>query len=133
MFLKPSLSLLQSGKLDIKKAKEYFQALTFTRSELVTFLNMNTQEGSNSFPCNTLTGLKPGAPCVFPFVYPDCKLALKTGKCKNIETNSPVVYEQCGTNDVTSTCYTRTYQNNSGILGHWGDCRPELNCTSSVR
>ena len=83
-------SLLKTGKLDIKKVKEHFQALTFTRSELVTFLNMNTLEGSNSFPCNTLTGLKPGAPCTFPFVYPDCKLAFKAGLCEKNQTSTPV-------------------------------------------
>ena len=113
--------------------KEHFQALTFTRSELVTFLNMNTLEGSNSFPCNTLTGLKPGAPCTFPFVYPDCKLAFKSGLCKINPANYNATYVKCGVNDDTSTCFTRKYINNSAILGRWGDCRPGFNCSSSVR
>ena len=131
---KPSLfSLLNTEKFDMKKAKEYFQALTFTRSELVTFLNMNTLEGSNSFPCNTLTGLKAGAPCVFPFVYPDCKLAFKSGRCKSNLTNFPETFQRCRVNDDTSACYTRTYHNTSGILGQWGACRPAANCSSSVR
>ena len=125
--------MLKSGELDVKRVKEHFQQLTFSRSELVTFLNMNTLEGSNSFPCNTLTGIKPGAPCAFPFVFPDCTLAFKSGQCKNNQTNSPVSFERCQTNDDTSTCYTRTYQNGSAILGQWGDCRPAFNCSSSVR
>ena len=117
----------------MKNAKEYFQALTFNRSELVTFLNMNTLEGSNRFPCNTLTGLKAGAPCVFPFLYPDCKLAFKSRLCNSNETNSPDTFQRCRVFDDSSACFTRTYQNHSGILGQWGHCRPAANCTSSVR
>ena len=125
--------MLQTGKLDIKNAKEYFHNITFTRSELITFLNMNTLEGSNSFPCNTLTGLKPGAPCVFPFVFPDCKLAFKSSRCNSELTNTSVRYESCKANDDIFACYTRTYPNHSAILGQWGDCRPTSNCSSSVR
>ena len=120
--------------MDIKNVKEDFPKITLNRSELITFMNMNTVEGSNSFPCNTLTGFKPGAPCSFPFVFPDCKLAFKSGLCKDNRTSSPDSFERCRyMSEDISACYTRTYLNTSAILGQWADCRPASNCTSSVR
>ena len=123
------LSLFQNGKVEVQNAKEYFKNVTLSRSELVTFLNMNTIEGSNSFPCNTLTGLRPGAPCTFPYVFPDCSLSFKSSRCPNTTSQS---FQRCQVHDDIHSCYTRTYLNGSAILGRWGDCRPAANCSSSV-
>ena len=96
------LSILRAKEVDVKRVKEYFRNVTFSRSELVTFLNMNTVEGSNSFPCNTVTGVSPGGPCQFPFSYPDCSLTVKSRLCPTSSTT----YTGCRA-PWPSSCYLR--------------------------
>ena len=130
MYRKRSIfPLLNTNNFSVDEIREKFVKRTFSRSELIGFINMNTIEGANNFPCNTFSGLTPGAPCSFPFVIPDCRLAVKARGCgSNPKQTLPVSYEKCNKNSI---CFTRTYENNSAILGQWGDCN--ANCNASLR
>ena len=124
---------LKTNNFSVAEIRDKFQEKTFSRSELIGFINMNTIQGQggqglNNFPCNTFSGLKPGAPCSFPFVFPDCGLSVKPKICGSIPRQQPVRHERCNENEI---CFSRTYENNSAMLGQWADCNP--NCSSSVR
>ena len=129
MYRKSSIfPFLKTNNFSIDGIREKFLKRTFSRSELIGFINMNTIEGVNNFPCNTFSGLTPGGSCSFPFVFPDCGLAVKAKSCGSNPRPLPVSHERCNSNNI---CFTRTYQNNSAILGQWGDCN--ANCNSSLR
>ena len=122
--------VLKTNNFSSDEIRNMFIEKTFSRSELIGFINMNTIQGVgvNNFPCNTVSGLKPGSPCSFPFLFPDCELSVKAKLCGRIPPQQPIWHERCTEADI---CFTRTYQNNSAMLGQWGDCN--ANCSSSVR
>ena len=86
---------LKTGNISLKDVEEKFFESTFSRSELIGFLNMNTISGDNNYPCNILSGLHPGGPCTFPFVIPDCRLSVKLRQCSDNSTDRPVSYQTC--------------------------------------
>ena len=50
------VSQLQSGDLAVEEARAWFKARTVPRSGLVKFLSARTVEGTNDYPCNTVSG-----------------------------------------------------------------------------
>ena len=122
--------ILKTNNFSVDEIRNKFEERTFSRSELIGFLNMNTIEDVNNFPCNTVSGLKPGAPCSFPFVFPDCGLSVKAKRCGSgsLPMQQPVSHTRCNENDI---CFTRTYQNDSALLGQFADCNAR--CSGSVR
>ena len=71
-------------------------------------------------------------PCVFPFVFPDCKLSNKPMFC--YKNSTPVVYHHCAQNsDIRNWCSTRQHLNGSHVTGHYAYCPDNcvaLNTTS---
>ena len=128
MYREKFLNVLKTNNLSIGEIRNKFLEKIFSRSELIGFLNMNTIQGVNNFPCNTFSGLNPGAPCSFPFVFPDCGLSVKPKMCGSPSRPQAVSHERCNKNNL---CFTRTFQNNSAQLGQWGDCSDK--CSSSLR
>ena len=62
-----------------------------------------------------------GEACSFPYVYPDCKVMKKKGKCKADPGIVPLEYHGCYKEATDNPwCYTKTYHNRSQILGEWG-------------
>ena len=60
-------------KSDVDPSRKLFKSKTWSRQQLFRNVSHNTIDGSYKFPCNTIGGPQMGAPCSFPFVYPDCK------------------------------------------------------------
>ena len=54
------MSKLQSEDLSVEEARAWFEARTVSRSRLVKFLRVRTVEGSNDYPCNTVSGPRNG-------------------------------------------------------------------------
>ena len=69
--------LLKQKKYDKLPDKEMFLERTWSRGKLFLNVSHNTVDGTFKFPCTTVGGPQMGAPCAFPFVYPDCKEYLK--------------------------------------------------------
>ena len=88
---------LDSGHLRVEQAGEWFKARTFSRGELVKYLSINTVEGSNNYPCNTISGRRKGEACSFPFIFPDCKQRKKTTFMCRDPAVVPLVYHSCAT------------------------------------
>ena len=103
---------------------------TWGQDRVFTFLSQEKM-AKKRFPCETKRGGKPGKPCVFPFLYPDCNLQKKVTLCKQVPIPEIKKYTTC-TNIATTTpwCATRTYMNMSYVVGHWGYCSP--NCNGEV-
>ena len=97
---------------------------TLSRVRLVKFLSLKTAEGSNNYPCNTVSGPRAGEPCAFPYFYPDCNLTKKVSMCQSEPEISRTEYRGCYNKANTDTpwCYTKTYHNRSHIIGEWGYC-----------
>ena len=81
----------------MEQAGEWFKARTFSRGELVKYLSINTVEGSNNYPCNTISGRRKGEACSFPFIFPDCKQRKKTTFMCRDPAVVPLVYHSCAT------------------------------------
>lgn len=87
---------------------------TLSRSRLVKFLSVNTVEGSNKFPCNTVSGTKTGEPCVFPWRFPDCSLLDPNGPCDDPQDKNKTPIERKGCIIFDSDqpwCSVKTYHN----------------------
>ena len=99
----------------------------------------------NTFKCRALEifyifQTDAGKPCAFPFVYRDCTLqdplypgvsslcsTLEQSLGQNVTRN----YSSCTNYSVDDNwCYTRLHQNGSGMVGFWGECRPQ--CTGEM-
>ena len=108
---------LQSGQMDVTEARAWFEAETFSRSRLVKFLSARTVEGTNSFPCNTVSGLRAGEACTFPVLYPDCGLERRSSLCEREGGTPAHWYSSCilTERDALPWCYTRTHLNRSHI------------------
>ena len=52
--------------------RRLFHEKTWSRDRLFRSVSHNTVDRSFRNPCITVGGMKRGAPCSFPFVYPDC-------------------------------------------------------------
>ena len=99
--------------------------------------NKHGQENSCSWMCLTIllaestkinapqsaVHVMHGVPCKFPFVYPDCSVCINC--CSGGLT--PKQYNKCGSDISGDWCYTRTYLNDSAIIGEWGYCDPSCN------
>ena len=125
-------SRLQSGpgSGSAEAARLWFGEKTFRRSQVVKFLSIKTEAGSdiNNYPCDTLRGPRVGDRCSFPFRYPDCKLGKKLRLCDKDPGLVPVEYNSCtGVDSEGVWCYTKTYTNRSGIIGEWGYCDNQCN------
>ena len=57
---------LQSGSVAVEEAGLWFKERTLSRSRLVQALTIKTVEGSNTFPCTTVSGPRAGEACSFP-------------------------------------------------------------------
>ena len=120
-------SRLQSGA---GPTRLWFGEKTFRRSQVVKFVSIKTEAGSdtNNYPCNTVRGPRVGERCSFPFRYPDCRLGKKMRECDEDPGLVPVVYNYCsGAESEGVWCYTKTYTNRSGIIGEWGYCDNQCN------
>ena len=52
-------------------------------------------------------------------------MSTKSVRCYDNLTSAPVVYNECiSSGEDNPWCYTRTFPNNSHILGQYGDCGP---------
>ena len=123
---------LKSGKASVKEAREWFINHTWRRPRLVNFFSHSTVDTSLQHPCNTIAGPEAGAPCIFPFLFPDCTLARKSIHCKDNDTVQPKLHHNCiPTESDTYWCSTRTYQNKSHSLGHFGTCSPRCQAEAS--
>ena len=85
--------------------------------------------GNNGRPCFTISGSKPGKPCIFPFVYPDCNLYPPTKPCSIKPKPPPTINYQCYPEGSGSWCSTRIHWNDSHITGEFGSCPP--NCKTN--
>ena len=50
------MNKIKSEDLSLAEARAWFEARTFSRSELVKLLSARTVEGTNDYPCNTVSG-----------------------------------------------------------------------------
>ena len=123
------VSRLQSGEVSAENARSWFMNRTLSRVRLVKFLSLKTVEGSNNYPCNTVSGPRAGEPCAFPYFYPDCNLTKKVSMCQSEPEISRTEYRGCYNKANTDNpwCYTKTYHNRSHVIGEWGYCSPR--CT----
>ena len=116
----------------------------WSRDQFFDFVSHNTVDETFNFPCTTVGGPMAGAPCSLPFVYPDCsvtfihsldfrylirlkllmQLAKKSFHCNQNGSVLSKGYDQCVSSDKYEFgwCYTRTYLNDSSVLGKWGNC-----------
>ena len=66
-----------SKDLSISTVRKLFREITWSRDILLESVFHNTVDVTNRNPCITVGGLKTGAPCDFPFIYPDCMESFK--------------------------------------------------------
>ena len=66
------LNMLQSENVSSSDFKKMFNQKTWSRTEVFMKASHNTVDDKYKIPCNTIGGNEMGAPCSFPFVYPDC-------------------------------------------------------------
>ena len=64
-------------ELPILTVRKLFREKTGSRDFLFESVFHNTVDGTYRNPCLTVAGLKRGAPCDFPFIYPDCSESFK--------------------------------------------------------
>ena len=64
-------------ELPISTVRKLFRERTWSRDILLESVFHNTVDVKNRNPCITVGGLKTGAPCDFPFIYPDCTESFK--------------------------------------------------------
>ena len=96
---------------------------TWSREQLFMDVSHNTVSRKYKDPCSTVSGPRNGVPCKFPFVYPDCSVCINC--CSGGLT--PKQYNKCGSDISGVWCYTKTYLNDSAIIGEWGYCDPSCN------
>ena len=114
IFDKGLIRKLETGELSVENAKPWLRNRTFSRQNLVRFLSIKTEEGSNKYPCNAVGGPRAGEPCTFPVMYPDCKLIKKNAGCKDNPGIAPVEYLGCDKKGLDNPwCSTKTYHNRS--------------------
>ena len=123
---------LQSGELEVGQARDWFESSTSSRSELVRMLSVRTVEASNDYPCNTVSGLRAGEPCSFPFKYPDCQMTPSSLECRKDPTAAPVEYNSCPltAKDSGPWCFTRTHPNRSIVTRQFGYCSTDCSALS---
>ena len=122
--------VLQSGAEtdSVETAGLWFGENTFSRSRVVKFFSIKTEDEANNFPCNTVRGPRVGQRCSFPFRYPDCSLEKRLRACDDDPDSVPVEYNSCTEVDSEGLwCYTQTYPNRSHIIGEWGYCDKRCN------
>ena len=84
----------EDGKLSVNEFKQWIRHNTHNQSRMFKLVSHTTNGGPNHFPCNTVSGGKPGKPCIFLFVYPDCQLHPKSNLCnKNSEQSNVTAIE----------------------------------------
>ena len=69
--------ILTFKELPIVTMRKQILAKTWSRDTMFESVFHNTVDGASTNPCITVSGLKEGAPCNFPFMYPDCKESFK--------------------------------------------------------
>ena len=95
IFDKGLMRKLETGELSVENAKPWLRNRTFSRQNLVRFLSIKTEEGSNKYPCNAVGGPRAGEPCTFPVMYPDCKLIKKNAGCREDPDIALAEYRGC--------------------------------------
>ena len=120
------LDLEKASKINIDLVKSWTMNHIWNRSTVFKLMSHSTQGAPPPYSCTTISGEKPGKPCSFPFVYPDCTVIPKPSFCKHSESNIPITYTRCSsTADTKHWCSTQTHWNNSYIEGEWGYCSNE--------
>ena len=70
--MKGFLDRIKSDDISPANYSKLFNERTWSRDQLFRTVSQNTVDGKYKMPCNTIGGPLKGAPCTFPFVYPDC-------------------------------------------------------------
>ena len=60
--------------------RKLFSEKSWSRDMLFESVYHKTMDGTLKNPCITVAGLREGAPCSFPFLYPDCSEGFKPVK-----------------------------------------------------
>jgi len=71
------LNMLQSDNISTSDFGKLFHQKTWSRNKVFMKTSHNTVDEKYKIPCNTIGGPQAGAPCSFPFVYPDCSESFK--------------------------------------------------------
>ena len=77
--------------------------------------------GNPGRPCMTITDPRPGKPCSFPFIFPDCNVFPQPGVCAKNSSSIPKIYTDCTRLESTGPwCPTKTHWNYSQVVDEWG-------------
>ena len=110
--------------LNDNQIKEEIKAVVTYYSQNRTKVFNSLSHGNEGRPCITNGGGISGKPCVFPFVWPDCKDFRPSGICNSEGPYVPQVHTKCIPEGNKEWCSTGHYLNNSHVTGKWGYCSP---------
>ena len=123
-------SSIQEHTTPIADVKSWVTSHTSNRSRVFQMV----AHGNKERPCMTTSAdPRPGKPCLFPFIFPDCNAVPFTGLCTNKENSVPVTHTECTMIDGSFPwCSTKTRANSSHILGEFGTCSPQCLNKSAI-